>query len=216
MKPSPDISQVALITGASGGLGTVVTQQFLEAGHRVCAVAPDWPRPLPQRDSCMTLQADLRDPTAAESAVRAAVERWGAVDFLVHLVGAYRSGMRLEDTSDEFWDELLDVNLRTAVNVMRAVIPSMRQQRSGRITVVGATTALQPVVTWSAFCSSVAALCEVVRVAAAGLRDEGITVNAILPSTIATTFVREKYGEVEAHKWVDPRSIRLADALAFL
>ncbi len=71
--------------------------------------------------------------------------------------------MRLEDTSDEFWDEMLDVNLRTAVNVMRALIPSMRQQRSGRITVVGATTTLQLVVTWSAFCSSVAALCEVVR-----------------------------------------------------
>jgi NAD(P)-dependent dehydrogenase (short-subunit alcohol dehydrogenase family) len=140
----------------------------------------------------MALQADLRAPTAAESAVRAAVERWGAVDFLVHLVGAYRSGMRLEDRTDEFWDEMLDVNLRTAVNMMRAVIPSMRQQ------------------------SSVAALCEVVRVAAAELRDEGITVNAILPSTIATTFVRERYGEVEAHKWVDPRSHRPVDALALL
>jgi NAD(P)-dependent dehydrogenase (short-subunit alcohol dehydrogenase family) len=200
-------TQVALISGASGGLGTVVTDLFLESGYRVSAVALDWPRRPVQTESLLVIKADLTLRAAAESAVKKTLKRWGSIDFLVHLVGGFAGGSRVEDTTDDEWDEMLNVNLRTAVNMMRAVIPPMRARGEGRLMVVGSTTAIDPVVTWGPFCTAVAGLCSLVRVAAAELRSEGITVNALLPTTIDTPVVRGMMGDSEAAKWVDPRSL---------
>jgi NAD(P)-dependent dehydrogenase (short-subunit alcohol dehydrogenase family) len=205
--PTKAVQKVALITGASGGLGTVVTQMFLEAGYRVSAVALNWPKPLKQSDACMVTTADLVSRKAAEAVVRKTVERWGMIHCLAHLVGAYIEGRRVEETSDATWDTLLNVNLRTAVNTMRAVIPEMRAQKRGSIAVIGASPAIHPVATWSAMTASVTALCSLVQVAAAELRDEGVTVNALLPTTIATPAVRKGARESEVRKWVDPRSL---------
>jgi NAD(P)-dependent dehydrogenase (short-subunit alcohol dehydrogenase family) len=198
---------VALITGASGGLGTVVTQMFLEAGYRVSAAAREWPKPLKHSEVCMVSTADLISRKSAEGLVRKTLARWGSIHCLAHLVGAYIEGERVEDTSDATWDALLNVNLRTAVNTMRAVIPAMRGQKRGSIAVIGASPAIHPVATWSAMTASVTALCSLVQVAAAELRDEGVTVNALLPTTIATPAVRKGARESEIRKWVDPRSL---------
>jgi NAD(P)-dependent dehydrogenase (short-subunit alcohol dehydrogenase family) len=199
--------RVALITGASGGLGTVVTQMFLDEGYRVSAVALDWPKRLASSGSCMATQADLTLRKAAESVVKKTLAKWGAVHCLAHLVGAYIEGGRVEKTGDEVWNKLLDVNLKTAVNILRAVIPSMRSQRQGSITVIGSSAGLHPVATWSAFNASIAGLCALVRTASAELQEEGVTVNALLPTTIDTPEVRKWSDETEAHKWVNPRSL---------
>jgi len=198
---------VALITGASGGLGTVVTQMFLEAGYRVSAVALDWPNRLPQSDVCMVTKADLVSRKAAEATVRKTLAKWRSIHCLVHLVGAFIDGKRIEETTDETWDQLLNANLRTAINMMRAAIPGMREQKRGSIAVIGASPAIHPVATWSAMTASVTALCSLVQVAAAELRDEGVTVNALLPTTIDTPAVRAWAGDGEAHKWVNPRAL---------
>ena len=200
-------NRVALITGASGGLGSVVTAQFLEAGYRVSAVALDWESPAPPSESLIATRADLTVRSAAQSVVQQTIETWGTVDFLVHLVGAFDAGQRVEETSDAQWDRMLGVNLRSAVNMLRAVIPAMRQKREGRIMVVGATSAIHPVAAWSAFSASVAALCSLVETSAAELREEGITVNAILPTTIDTPAVRAACGEADRAKWVNPNSL---------
>jgi NAD(P)-dependent dehydrogenase (short-subunit alcohol dehydrogenase family) len=205
--PTKAIQKVALITGASGGLGTVVTQMFLEAGYRLSAVALDWPKPLKPSDVCIVSKADLVSRKAAEAVVRKTLERWGAIHCLAHLVGAYIEGRRVEETSDATWDTLINVNLRTAVNMMRAVIPGMRGQKRGSIAVIGASPAIHPVATWSAMTASVTALCSLVQVAAAELRDDGVTVNALLPTTIATPAVRKGARESEIRKWVDPCSL---------
>src|SRR5215831_18205147 len=168
--PTKAVQPVALITGASGGLGTVVTGMFLEAGYRVSAVALDWPKALKQSDACMVNKADLVSRKAAEAVVRKTLDRWGAIHCLAHLVGAYIEGERVEDTTDATWDTLLNVNLRTAVNMMRAVIPQMRTQKRGCIAAIGASPAIHPVATWSAMTASVTALCSLVQVAAAELR----------------------------------------------
>jgi len=205
--PTKAVQKVALITGASGGLGTVVTQMFLEAGYRVSAVALEWAKPLKQSDVCMVSKADLVSRKAAEAVVRRTFERWGTIHCLAHLVGAYIEGRPVEETSDATWDTLLNVNLRTAVNMMRGVIPGMRVQKRGSIAVIGASPAIHPVATWSAMTASVTALCSLVQVAAAELRDAGVTVNALLPTTINTPAVRKMAGGSEASKWVDPRSL---------
>jgi len=198
---------VALITGAAGGLGVVVTQMFLDAGYRVSAVDRDWPKRIPAAASLLLTKADLASRSAAEAAVRKTVKKWGEIHCLAHLVGAFEEGARVEDTSDQVWDAMLTGNLRTAVNMLRAVIPAMRARGRGSISVIGSSTVMHPVVTWSAFNASVNGLCTLVQTAAAELRDNGVTVNALLPTTIDTPQVRSWYGDAEAYKWVDPRSL---------
>lgn len=200
-------SPVAVITGASGGLGTVVTDVFLKSSHRVSAIALDWPQPLRETDSCRVFTADLTSRAQAELVVAETLTRWGGIDFMLHLVGSWVPGERVEETSDEVWDGMLAVNLRTAFNMMRAVIPGMRARRTGRIVVIGSTSMLQPVMTWSAFDAAMGGLGALVQVAAAELRDEGVTVNALLPTTIDTPLVRSYVGDAEAPKWVDPHSL---------
>jgi NAD(P)-dependent dehydrogenase (short-subunit alcohol dehydrogenase family) len=198
---------VALITGASGGLGTVVTQMFLDAGYRVSAVDRIQPKRVPRTESYLVITADLTIRPAAESVVKKTIKKWGAVHCLVHLVGVFEEGGLTENTSDQLWNAMLGGNLRTAVNMLRAVIPAMRAQGRGSVTVIGSSTVVQPVVTWSAFNASVTGLCALVQTAAAELRDQGITVNALLPSTIDTPQLRFWYGDADAAKWVNPHSL---------
>lgn len=199
--------RIALITGASGGLGSVVTPMFLEAGYSVSAVAHEWPSRPHDSPTCRSATADLTSASAAKKIVQQTTTRFGAVDCVVHLVGAFEGGAPVEETSDEVWDRMLAVNLRAAVNVVRAAIPGMRERKFGRVIVVGSTSATEPVVTWSAFCASVAGLCSFVQVAAAELMGSGITVNAVLPSTIDTPIVRQWCGEEHASKWVSPSAL---------
>jgi NAD(P)-dependent dehydrogenase (short-subunit alcohol dehydrogenase family) len=203
-----DTSQVALITGASGGLGSIVTPMFRDAGYRVSAVALDWNNPSPAADSELVLEADLSSRSEAESVAGKTIAQFGRIDFLIHLVGVYIRGARVEDTTDETWDKMFDGNLRAAFNMMRAVIPHMRSRRFGRIITIGGSAAFQPTVTWCAISATMAGLCALVQVAAAELRDEGVTVNALHPTTINTSFVRSMYEDEREHrKWVDPRAL---------
>ena len=197
---------IALITGAAGGLGLVVTQMFLDAGYRVAAVDRNV-KLLRASDDCLVIKADLASRSAAEHAVDKTVKEWGPVHTLAHLAGVFTEGGRVEETSDETWDAMLSGNLRTAINMLRAVIPVMRAQRRGSMTVIASSTVMHPVVTWSAFNASVSGLCTLVQTAAAELRTQGVTVNALLPTTIDTPQVRSWLGEADAHKWVSPRSL---------
>jgi len=203
----PSQPRVALITGASGGLGSVMTPMFLEAGYSVSAVALDWPSRPHDSPTCRCATADLTSASAVKKVVQQTETRFGSVDCLVHLVGAFEGGTTVDQTSNDVWDRMLAVNLRAAVNVVRATVPGMRERRFGRIVVVASTSATEPVVTWSAFCAAVAGLCSFVQVAAAELVDAGITVNAVLPSTIDTPIVRQWIGAADAPKWVSPRAL---------
>lgn len=198
---------VVLITGASGGLGVVVTEMFLDAGYRVSAIDRHWTKRMRASDSYLASKADLTSPSAAKDVVRQTIQKWDTVHCLAHLVGVFEEGGRVENTSDRVWDAMLTGNLRTAVNMLRAVIPPMRTQGRGSIAVIGSSTVMHPVVTWSAFNASVSGLCTLVQTASAELRDRGVTVNALLPTTIDTPQVRSWYGEAEAHKWASPRSL---------
>jgi NAD(P)-dependent dehydrogenase (short-subunit alcohol dehydrogenase family) len=198
---------VTLMTGASGGLGSVVLPMFLEAGHRVAAVAKRWPKRSRPRGDCLVLTADLADASAAKSVVRRALKRFGRLDCLVHMVGAWAEGRPLEDTTDAMWDQMMDANLRAAFHMIRETIGPMRKAGGGRIVVVGSTAAVQPVVTWSAFSAAMGGLSALVQVAAAELRQDRISVNLIHPSTINTDAVRGMLGENDAPLWVDPRAM---------
>ena len=135
------------------------------------------------------------------------VEQYGRLDCLVHMVGAWEGRRRIEDTTDDIWGRMLNVNLRAAFHMIRAAVRPMRSAGGGRIVIVGSTAAIQPVVTWSAFCAAMGGLTALVQVAAAELRSDHITVNLLDPSTLDTPLVRSHYEESEWARWVDPRNL---------
>jgi NAD(P)-dependent dehydrogenase (short-subunit alcohol dehydrogenase family) len=190
-----------LITGANGGLGTAVSQAFAAQGATVIGVARSWNEPMPFD----TISTDVSTRDGCEKMVQQALER-GPIGALVHLVGAYAGGS-VSETSDQTWDFMLNVNLRAAFCAIRAVLKPMAAARRGRIIAVGSRAALEPSPNAAAYAVSKAALLALVKNVAAETVNLGITVNAVLPSTIDTPQNRTAMPKADFSRWVAPESI---------
>jgi NAD(P)-dependent dehydrogenase (short-subunit alcohol dehydrogenase family) len=194
---------VVMITGASGGLGATVTQTFLDAGATVAGVArkitqAEFPSP--------SFRAIAADVSTLEQA-RTIVSGLPRVDVLIHLVGAFAGGKPLEETDDTTLDRMFDLNFRTAFHFIRAVLPGMKQQRSGAILAIGSRAAETPVATLAAYAASKAALVSMIRTVAVETKDFGVTANIILPGTMDTPANRQAMPQADPSKWVQPAQV---------
>lgn len=130
------MSQRWLITGSSRGIGRALSQAVLDAGHRLVATARDPARlaDLVQRhgDAVRVAALDVTDAAAARRAVDAAVDSFGGLDVLVNNAG-YGNIDSVEDTGLDEFRRQIEANLFGTIIVTKAVIPVMREQRSGHI-----------------------------------------------------------------------------------
>jgi len=203
---------VVLITGASGGLGTPVTEAFLASGALVAATSRRIARA--QHPNLRTFPADLLKADQAQALADAVVAQHGRIDALVHLAGGFTGGKPVPETDLDTWDQMLSLNLGAAVRIFRAVIPHMRRARQGRIVAIASKAAVEPAANVGAYSASKAALVSLVKTVALENRDLGITANAILPGTIDTPANREWGTPEDRAKWVSPE--RLAALAMFL
>jgi NAD(P)-dependent dehydrogenase (short-subunit alcohol dehydrogenase family) len=211
----PDSSQrLVVVTGASGGLGGAVIGRFLDAGATVVGVATSWRGASPPAPRFVPLEADLRTPAGAQAVVAASLKQSNRIDCLVHLVGAFSGGTSVMLTPDEVWARMLNLNLLTASNIIRAVLPGMLEARRGRIIAVGARAGVHPAANMSAYCASKAALHALIQCLAEEVKNSGITVNAVLPSIIDTPANRSAMPSADASRWVKPESV--AELIAWL
>jgi len=199
--------KVVLVTGATGGLGTAVTQAFLDSGASVAAVSRSTPAPTGGRKNLFGIAADLTVPGEAPHAVEAAVARFGRVDVLAHLAGGFDGGTPVGQTDDPVWTRMFDLNVHAAFYVLRAVLPGMLEAGRGRILAIGSRTALEPAATLSAYGASKAALVALIRTVALEVKQKGITANVVLPSVIDTPANRAADPSADFGKWVKPESI---------
>ena len=207
-------NQVVLITGAKGGLGARVIETFLAAGATAVGsdrniADSDFPNP-----HFAGIAADLTSPEAARNLAETVIRRFQRIDALVHVVGGFAGGQTIAETDDAIWDNMLTLNLKSAINILRAVIPHMRQARCGRIIAIGSRQAIEPSANLSAYNASKAALVSLIRTAALENKDLGITANAILPSTMNTAANRKAAPGADPSKWVQPEHV--AALAAFL
>ena len=100
--------KVAVITGAKGGLGSFVTRAFLDAGASVAGVSRSIANSDFDHPRFTAIPAELSSVEAAEAAVDKAVSQFGRVDALVHLMGGFAGGAKLEDADEAFLDRMLD------------------------------------------------------------------------------------------------------------
>jgi len=210
--------KTVLITGAAGNLGAAVAELLSARGAHL--VLLDLRREgLEQRygqtaDRHMLLPVNLLESADVQAAVLAAQERFGRIDVLCNLAGGFRMGPPVHATQDGDWDFLMDVNVRTLLNMVRAVVPGMLAAGGGSIVNVGAQSALRGAAHMGAYCASKGAVIRLTESMAAELREQNIRVNCVLPSIIDTPENRAAMPEADPARWVSPQD--LAQAIAFM
>lgn len=201
------------ITGAFGTLGTAVVHAALAAGARVAAI-DHAPAPTAALGAAQLFGGvDLADAAAAKQTLDRAAQALGGLDALVNIAGAFRWETLADGTLDS-WDLLYRVNLRTAAAASKAALPHLRQRGSGRIVNIGAAAAAKAGAGMGAYAASKAGVARLTEALAEELKDDRITVNAVLPSIIDTPPNRADMPKADFERWVKPA--QLADVIVFL
>jgi NAD(P)-dependent dehydrogenase (short-subunit alcohol dehydrogenase family) len=201
------LGKTALVTGATGGLGTLVTKALLNAGFAVVGLAPKIKQSDFDHPNFTAVPASLDSLSAAKKAADTVITGFGKIDVLAHLVGGFAGGQTIADTDDATFQRMLDMNLNSAFHMLRAVIPHMRKAGAGRIIAISSRAAEDPGPTVGAYSASKAALVSLIRTVALENKDAGITANVILPGTIDTPTNRKAMPGADTSTWVQPASV---------
>lgn len=180
-----------IVTGASSGIGQATARLFLDSGaivtlvgRRESALAEVIGRAKSKGEGAFVLEADLSDEGQSESCVARATEKMGGLDVLVNAAGILKGG-RIEDTSLELWDEMMNINLRSIFYLMKLAVPHLERTR-GNIVNVSSVTGPRSFPGVLAYCVSKAGLDHLTRCAALELASKGIRVNAVNPGVVVT------------------------------
>lgn len=210
--------KVVVITGAAGNLGQACAQAFARAGAKQALVDRSTGRLNklgPASVEVLLVEGvDLAEAAHAAKAAEAVLARFGRVDVLVNTVGGFAGGKKVHEDGLDTWERMQRINLHTALNACRAVVPHMLKQGGGRIVNVAARAALAGVAGLGAYGASKSAVIYLTQTLAAELKDQGINVNCVLPGTIDTPQNRHDMPQADFAKWVAPAAI--ADAILFL
>lgn len=180
------MSKVVLITGCSTGIGRDLAQRLTKAGYCVVATSRKADA-LEGMNVALKLTLDVTRPESVHQAVERVIQRFGCIDVLVNNAGYAQCGA-IEDVSDEQIQHMFDVNVFGAMRMVRAIVPHMRQQGSGRIINISSIAGklVTPVNgTYSATKFALEAMSDALRLELAPF---GIQVVLIEPGAIKTNF----------------------------
>jgi len=199
--------KVVLVTGASGGLGTYVTQAFLDTGATVVGTS----RKIAQTDfnspRFTAMPADASTREGAKRLVDQIVAQFDRLDVLAHTVGGFSGGPSIADTDDATLQRMLDLNLNSVFYILSAAIPILRKAGKGRIIAIGSRAAMDPGAGVGAYSASKAAMVSLIRTTALENKDAGVTANVILPGTMDTPANRMAMPKADVSKWVQPTTV---------
>jgi NAD(P)-dependent dehydrogenase (short-subunit alcohol dehydrogenase family) len=198
--------RTAIITGGTGGLGAAVTARFIDDGWRVVVpwVAEAELERVERREGLELIQADLFDADAVAAVADLAGADTRAV---VNLVGGFHAGGRVHESPVSDLQAQLRINLEPAWLVTGAALPAMLAAGEGAVVCVSSRTALQPFPGGAAYAVAKAAVLAFVDALHVEYAQDGIRVNAILPSVIDTPANRASQPDADASSWVTPAQI---------
>ena len=206
--------QVAIVTGASGALGTSVVTSLLAAGATVVGIDRTGAKAESADQLTHRYSASLTDPENARRVIAAVAADFGKIDILVHVMGAFAGGAPVAETDDATWNGMIDINLNAAFYVLRAVVPVMRAVGFGRIIAIASRQAVEPAANVGAYSASKAALVSLVQTVALENKDKNIRANVILPGTMDTAANRAAMPKANFEKWV--KTSNVADVVVML
>ena len=189
--------QAALVTGGSRGIGAAIAVALAKAG---CNVAVNFRSRVAEADQVCTairgigrkalaLQADVSSSEQVKKMAVRVEQELGTVQVLINNAAMIRP-QKIEDISDADWDEMININLKSAFLVTQAFLPGMRKQRWGRIVNISSAAAQVGGVVGPHYAASKAGMLGLAHGYASALVKEGITVNSVCPALIDTEMVR--------------------------
>ncbi len=189
--------KVAIITGASRGIGEAIARAYAAAGAAVVLTS----RKQEALDAvaasihdaggkALAVAAHVGDKAAVERLVNTAVEVFGGVDILVNNAATNPHFGPLLTSEESQWDKIFDVNVKGGFRMARACVPHMRERGGGKIINVASIAGLRPQPGMGVYSISKAALLMLTQVLATELASDNIQVNAIAPGFVKTRFSR--------------------------
>ena len=190
-------NKVALVTGASSGIGRAAAKEFAKAGAKVVVhynVSKEDAEAVvdlisKEGGEAIALQADVSKKMEVDALVKATLDRFGTIDILINNAGALIKRESLENMEEALWDEVIDVNLKSIFLVSQAVIPIMKEKKYGKI--INLTSIAARVgggVGAGHYSASKGGILTLSKNMAKELAPHGIIVNAISPGIIDTRF----------------------------
>jgi NAD(P)-dependent dehydrogenase (short-subunit alcohol dehydrogenase family) len=206
--------RVAMVAGGSGALGSAVVLDLAENGARVAVpyTADEHWAALENRagvaqERLWGAKADLTMAAPVERFVTDVTKRWGRVDFLVCLAGGFAAG-KVHETSEESWDRMFNLNLRTVYLAAHAVVPQMIRQNFGRIITTSSGAILNGGGAGiAAYAISKGAVRQLTEILASELKGYNIHAHCILPGTMDTKANRRDMPQADFSQWVSVEDV---------
>ena len=183
--------QVALVTGASRGIGAAIAQELAHRGLKVIgtattdAGAQKISEALATFTACKGINLNVNDAAACEAAIEAIVKAYGGLQVLVNNAGITRDNLAMRMKDDE-WDAVLDTNLKAVFRMSRAVMRTMMKQRYGRIISITSVVGASGNPGQANYAAAKAGVAGMTRALARELGSRNITVNCVAPGFIET------------------------------
>lgn len=204
--------KVALVTGASKGIGLAVALALAREG---CRVAMNARNAGELRDAAadtgrsanvevLAVPADVTNAEEVHRMVEDTIQRFGAIHILVNNAGGIGSFASFEELTDQDWLHVLDLNLFSAVRVTRAVLPHMLPGKWGRIINMASESGIQPDANMPHYNASKAALINLTKSLSKAYAKDGILVNTVSPAFVMTPLVANMLAEQAKAKGISP------------
>ncbi len=205
------MSRVAMVTGASQGIGRACAESLSAAGYRVALVSRseaalrEVAGVLPGES--LVLPTDVTSSEQLDAAFAAVEEAWGPVEVLVVNAGAAMSAP-LVRTSDDDWQRMLDLNLTAPFRCLRRALPAMTSAGRGRVVVIASIAGKSGGARIAAYTASKHGVLGLVRSAASEVARTGVTVNAVCPGYVDTPMTDESVAHISSGTGRSPEDAR--------
>ncbi|KAH8706981.1 hypothetical protein GQ44DRAFT_716118 [Phaeosphaeriaceae sp. PMI808] len=188
MSVSTISNKVVIITGCSSGIGLATAHLFLERQALVFGIdVGKVPQQLADTHTTFTFhQANLTEPRAVDEAVSRCHQQFGRVDVLVNCAGVSDGWSSADTLHDDEWESVMAINLTVPIRLMKAVLPFMKDQKSGSIVNVASRAGISGASSGIAYTASKHGLVGATKNVAWRFHQEGIRCNAVLPGGVAT------------------------------
>ena len=218
------MAKIALVTGASGGIGSACAKKLASEGYKVIVHyyrSKEEAERIADRIGGDPIQADLRSEAAVDALVDDVLAQYGHIDVLVNNAGISRVN-QVQDVSNYEWDLLMASNATSAFLMTRAVLPSMIEEQSGAIVNISSMWGIAGGSCESAYSASKGAIIAFTKAVAKEVGPSGIRVNCVAPGVIETAML-DRYtpadlealaNETPLGRLGDPEDV--AEAVAFL
>ncbi len=189
-KPKPMQGQIAIVTGAAGGIGKACVEGLVAQGAVVAAldINPDISTIFPQKE-VLGIACDMTNGEQVEAAIQQTVAQFGGIDLLVTNAGIFPKSATIENMDDSLWQRSLDINVTSHQQLLKRCVPYLELGTKPAVVIIGSKNVPAPGPGAGAYSVAKAGLTQLGRIAAMEFGGKGIRVNTIHPNAVYDTAI---------------------------